>query len=124
MSPEETVKSLKFYDEHFQCLVTAMLTPGRKQFLGDAANKRCRFCRKTAPQVTFRKEAHAIPEALGNKSLFSHYECDACNQKFGAGIQDSFGKWSKPMRMMTRIRGKSGVPTLKKGSQLDDQRGF
>jgi hypothetical protein len=117
VSPDETVKSKKFYDEHFQCLVTAMLTPGQIEVLGDAKNKRCRFCGKAEPEVTFRKEAHAIPESLGNKSLFTNYECDTCNKTFGDGIEDSFGKWSKPMRMMARVRGKKGVPTIKKGSQ-------
>lgn len=116
MTPEETEKSVKFYDEHFECIASAMLTPGLKQVLGDPKNKKCRFCDKTEPEVSFRKEAHAIPESLGNKSLVTNYECDDCNQAFGAGIEDSFGKWSKPMRMMARIRGKNGVPTIKKGS--------
>jgi hypothetical protein len=117
MNPEQTENALKFYDEHFECIATAMLTPGQKQVLGDPKNKKCRFCGKAEPEVSFRKEAHAIPESLGNKSLATNYECDDCNQAFGAGIEDSFGKWSKPMRMMARIRGKNGVPTIKKGSQ-------
>ena len=34
---------------------------------------------------------------------------------FGQGIENDLGNWSKPMRTFARIRGKSGVPTLKKG---------
>jgi hypothetical protein len=43
------------------------------------------------------------------------YECDACNKLFGEGIETDLGYWSKPMRTFARIRGKGGVPTLKKG---------
>src|SRR6202043_395315 len=41
-------------------------------------------------------------------------ECDACNEMFGRGIENDLGNWSKPMRTMARIRGKTGVPTIKK----------
>jgi hypothetical protein len=55
----------------------------------------------------------SIPEALGNKTLFTSYECDSCNQKFGRGIENDLGNWSKPMRTLGLISGKSGIPTLK-----------
>lgn len=41
---------------------------------------RCRFCGTTDPKK-FRKDAHALPEALGNKWLFSLDECDECNNR-------------------------------------------
>jgi HNH endonuclease len=91
------------------------IRPGTKVMLGDKTNRVCRFCGKRPPDVTFRKAAHVIPEALGNKSIESAYECDVCNDKFGRGIENDLGKWSEPMRTFARIRGKSGVPTLKKG---------
>jgi len=34
---------------------------------------------------------------------------------FGDGIENDLGNWSKPMRSFAPVRGKSGVPTLKKG---------
>ena len=91
------------------------MRPGQKVILGDKKNRVCRFCGKKRPEVTFRKVAHAIPESLGNKSIESAYECDTCNEDFGKGIENDLGNWSKPMRTLARIRGKSGVPTLKKG---------
>lgn len=75
----------------------------------------CRFCGCSDATVSFRKIAHALPESLGNKSLFSEYECDECNEKFGKTIENDFGNWSKPMRTLMRINGKSGVPTMRKG---------
>jgi hypothetical protein len=65
--------------------------------------------------VSFRKEAHALPECIGNKSLFTYYECDTCNQAFGHGCENDFGNWSLPMRTMSRICGKRGIPTIKQG---------
>lgn len=109
-------QAISFYETHYDVLESWLLTPGNKVMLGDRANRRCRFCGKGRPEVTFKKVAHAIPEALGNKSIESAYECDPCNEKFGSGIENDLGNWSKPMRTLARIRGKSGVPTLKKGS--------
>jgi hypothetical protein len=70
-----------------------------------------------APKVTFKNEAHAIPECLGNKSLTTKYECDDCNQFFGRGIENDFGNWSKAQRALSGVRGKKGVPTLKEESR-------
>ena len=66
--------------------------------IGDKENQVCRFCRKSKPEVSFRSDAHAIPESLGNKSLFTNYECDRCNQFFGRGIENDFGTWSNIKR--------------------------
>lgn len=103
---------LRFYREHYACC-GRILKPGEKKFLGDKNSRICRFCGKTCPQVTFRKNAHALPESVGNKSLFTYYECDSCNQMFGDGIENDFGNWSKPFRTSNRIDGKGGVPTIK-----------
>jgi hypothetical protein len=91
-----------------------LVRPGDKVMLGDRQHRQCRFCGKRSPEVTFKKVAHAIPEALGNKSIETAYECDTCNEMFGQGIENDLGNWSKPMRTIARIRGKTGVPTIKK----------
>lgn len=44
---------------------------------------RCRFCGQTDSRA-FRKVAHTLPEAFGNKWVTSLDECDACNARFGA----------------------------------------
>lgn len=122
--------AIKFYEENYDVLGSWMLRPGEKIMLGDKENRVCRFCGKTTPEVQFRKDAHAVSEMLGNKSLFTAYECDTCNGDFGKGIEQDLGNWSKPMRTMARIRGKSGVLTLKRGGdtgwriECDDARTF
>lgn len=90
------------------------LRPTEKKYLGDRQNRSCRFCGRKPPVVTFKQEAHAFPEAIGNKSIITYYECDECNGKFGRGVDDDFGKWSKPLRTFYQIGGKTGVPTLKR----------
>ncbi|MES1927316.1 hypothetical protein T31B1_18433 [Salinisphaera sp. T31B1] len=55
-----------------------------------------------------------MPAAFGNTGLFSNYECDACNHLFGEGIENHLGNWTKPIRTLSRIKGRNGVPTIKK----------
>lgn len=111
----DVAKAAAFYDERYAGTQPFFLKPGTKLALGDPQNRLCRFCGLGEPNATFKLEAHAIPEALGNKSLTTNYECDQCNHLFGSGIENDLGNWSKPTRTFARIRGKSGVPTLKKG---------
>ena len=92
--------------------------------MGKQDNQVCRFCGQGCPGVTFKKKAHAIPESLGNKSLYTTYECDACNQMFGQGIENDFGNWSKPMRNFAGTRGKRSVPTIKMESAGGSQGRF
>ena len=54
-----------------------------------------------------------MPEFLGNKSLVSRNECDACNQLLAKKYEDDLAKWFGPLRTVSQIRGKSGVPTYK-----------
>lgn len=108
--------ALGFYERHYDILGLWRLRPGFKKTLGSKDDRCCRFCGRRPPEATFRLEAHAIPEALGNKSLFTNWECDACNHAFGRGIENDLGNWSKPMRTLSLIKGKGPVPTIKKGS--------
>ena len=112
--PDATVAAADFYDKHYAGAKPICLKPGRKLMLGSAERPRhCRFCGKDEPAVTFKDEAHALPAAFGNTRLFSNYECDACNHLFGEGIENHLGNWTKPMRTLSRIKGRSGVPTIK-----------
>jgi HNH endonuclease len=106
--------AITFYETNYDLIGQWLVRPRDKIMLGDKKNRVCRFCGKRPPEVTFKKKAHAIPESPGNKSIATAYECDACNELFGTGIETDFGNWSKPMRTMARIRGKNGVPTIKK----------
>lgn len=107
--------NINFYEQNYEIMGQWFIKPSKRIVLGDMTKRICRFCGKQSPEVSFTKVAHAIPESLGNKSIVSAYECDKCNEGFGEGIENDLGNWSKPMRTLLRIRGKNGVPTLKKG---------
>jgi len=75
--------------------------------------KVCRFCGKTTPDVTFKKIAHALPELIGNKTIFSEYECDSCNEHFSRMLEDNFAKYLGVSRTIMKTRGKKSVPSFK-----------
>ena len=121
LNPDQE-KAADFYDQNYAGIDPLYVEPGRRMFLGDSQNRLCRFCNKKNPDVSFRKRAHAIPELLGNSSLFSNYECDDCNTLFGSTIENDLGNWTKPSRTFARIRGKSGVPAIKKVGSVEGWR--
>lgn len=79
----------------------------------DKSKRVCRYCNKRSPEVSFRKVAHSISEALGNKKIITNDECDACNEKFGKGIENELILYLNLYRVFFRIRGKNGIPKLK-----------
>lgn len=63
-----------------------------KEWVGepDKQKRVCRYCHRSMPEVSFKKVAHTISEALGNKSIKTNDECDECNQFFGDTIEQDF----------------------------------
>ena len=91
-----------------------------KIYLGESG--RCRYCHKKSPEVSFSKEAHAIPHLLGNREIFSRDECNSCNEFFGDRYDDDLSKYLGGKRTLSQIRGKKGVPsykTKKEQSRID-----
>jgi hypothetical protein len=77
------------------------------RFLGNA--NQCRFCNTIAPSDFGKKRnAHAFPEGLGNKSLFLLNECKSCNSKFSL-YEDALCKAVGPFLTLGGVRGKKGV---------------
>jgi hypothetical protein len=75
--------------------------------------RRCALCEKAEPAVSFRKVAHLIAACLGNRSLFSREDCDACNAESGETLDDDLGKMLLPQRVIGRIRSRAGTAKLK-----------
>lgn len=80
---------------------------GIRKEIGNKNNRICRFCGKREGETTFRKIAHAIPEALGNKLLFSNEECDLCNEQL-ASVEDNLTSYLDINRAICNIKGKGG----------------
>jgi hypothetical protein len=86
----------------------------RKYYLGENQKKVCRFCGRAKPNTRFKKDAHVIPQLLGNHKLLSNFECDRCNDLFSI-FEDSLASFFGPFRTITKITGKKGtnIPTFK-----------
>jgi hypothetical protein len=104
----------EWFKGRYDTLAGSILGPtGNKVYLGDKANRVCRYCGLAKPKTNFKKEAHAFPELVGNKWLIDYAECDACNGHFASIVEDHFGKWTLPWRSLGRIDGKSDIPSFK-----------
>lgn len=79
----------------------------------DKTKRVCRFCNKPNGEVSFKKVAHSISEALGNKKIITNDECDTCNEAFGSGIENDLILYLNLYRNVFGIKGKNGVPKLK-----------
>ncbi|WP_284460814.1 HNH endonuclease [Chryseobacterium sp.] len=73
----------------------------------------CRFCKKKSPDVTFKSKAHAISEAIGNKTLILFDECDSCNKKFSEYIEGDIIEYLSLYRAFFSIKGKDGLKRYK-----------
>ena len=117
--PKE-LEALRLYYATYDLLYAHVGRLGdRRTHLGSGTGRVCRFCRQNDVVVSFRTKAHAIPEAFGNKTLFTNYECDQCNQLFGTTIENDLGAYTKPARVFARIRGKRSVPSLKQHGSVE-----
>jgi hypothetical protein len=82
----------------------------KKVFLGDREKKVCRFCRRDASEATFGQDAHLLPEFMGNKVIFSYFECDECNATFSK-YETAFTNYFGIHHSLARLKGKKKVPT-------------
>lgn len=109
---DDETKQLKYFSQ-YEIAVDCDLLPGERQYVGEKDRGFCRFCNRAEPEVSFRKIAHALPEFIGNKSLFAYDECDDCNQRFSHSVESHLANWLGPRRTSTQLRGKSGIPSYK-----------
>ena len=119
---------LAYYDRFYDIIETKTLKTGDAPiFLGiKSDNRKCRFCGKGKPDVTFENEAHALSECIGNKVLLSHYECDTCNALFGEGkgIESEYGKYFNFYHTIAAIKGKKHIPKVKTHDGTYNEHGF
>ena len=105
---------LKAFQEFIHYYVPDVVAPYALKYprLKPRNERICRFCKKREPEVSFKNEAHVIPQFLGNKYLIHDIECDSCNlmfSKYESSFADSIGL----LRTTDAIRGRRGVPKFK-----------
>jgi len=103
---------LAYIESYFDIIFNELLSESEKIYIG-IKSRFCRFCGQSEPTVSFRNDAHAIPESIGNKRLILLEECDNCNTYFSNEFENSFDKYTKPIRTMFGIKGKEKVPSYK-----------
>lgn len=87
-------------------------------FGDNSQNRKCRFCGKSSPEITFDNDtAHSISESLGNTNFITYDECKSCNQYFSS-IEQSFYRAHGPMLMMCGIKGKDNGKRKNKAKSL------
>ncbi|MBD5559100.1 MAG: HNH endonuclease [Clostridia bacterium] len=79
-----------------------------------SGSRQCRFCGRSEPDVSFDKEAHAVPKLIGNYFLFSKTECDECNAFFGRTVERDLANHLGAARVLLGITPKNR--NLKYGS--------
>mgnify|MGYP003953006305 CR=1 FL=1 len=97
-----------------------------RTFIGESnkINRICRFCSRSLDEgASFSHRAHAIPESLGNKSLFVNEECDDCNKFFGDNIEPALIEYLDIPRVFFGVRGKGGLKKIKRGSTTIEHTG-
>lgn len=67
----------------------------------------CRFCKKKEPEVSFRKDAHLIPQAIGNRYLITSFECDICNSFFGETYENSFSNFLSISKVFAKVKNRN-----------------
>lgn len=105
------VQSRIFFSCYEQDEVIIVINGSNKK-LKNKKERVCRFCGKSNSEVSFKKRAHFIPELLGNKELFSDFECDDCNYEFGL-LENELANFLGPLRTLSMRSGKKGIPTFK-----------
>jgi hypothetical protein len=93
------------------------LLANRKDFYLRPKTETCVVCKKSKPEVTFKKRPHAIPEGLGNKSVLIGDECDGCNE--GASkYENDLMNFLTVYRTFAPATTKGGRPKFKFGKQV------
>ena len=95
-----------FYN--YKCVL--LIDSSTEDMKTETSEKICRFCKGSYPEVSFNKVAHAIPELIGNKNIFSKCECDDCNEFFGKTLENNLANYFGVYRSLAGILGKRGIP--------------
>lgn len=84
-----------------------------KRPLKPKKERKCRFCNAGySPEENFKSKAHLIPELIGNKNLFSDFECDKCNALFSK-YENDLANFLGASRAFSIANAKSGKVKFK-----------
>jgi hypothetical protein len=108
-----SAECLNHYKQIFEYAYPIDDINSEKKVLGDKNQRICIFCGKTSPVVSFKKDAHVLPAALGNKRLFNYCECDICNEYLFSVYENELVNLLQIDRIWIRGRPRKGYPKFK-----------
>ncbi|MBS1522275.1 MAG: hypothetical protein JST50_14840 [Bacteroidetes bacterium] len=109
-------EQLALFQSFYDNPVAMIAEEGIVNQLKAQAERTCRYCNKSEPETTFKKEAHIISQMLGKNDLLCDFECDACNQIFSK-YESSFVNWLGITRTLIGTRGRRNkVPEYLSGT--------
>lgn len=106
------LEGIVFYEANYDTLHFKGLNLENKKEIWGEKPPKCRFCHQSKPAVTFSKDAHLVPAFVGNKTLFSRYECDDCNERFSQ-FEDDLAKMTMGDRAISQVPKRKGFTPLK-----------
>ena len=109
---KQNINSNFIPSNYMPILNETIMSTGSKIFIGDEETS-CRFCGRSHPDVSFKNVSHAIPEFIGNKRFILKSECDTCNNFFSKNLEVHLDKYTKPYRIIAKIKGKNRIPNYK-----------
>jgi hypothetical protein len=89
------------------------------KFIMNPVGKKCRFCNKSFPEVTFNTAPHIIPELFGRNALTSNFECDNCNQLFQPHESDTSNMIQHYLGLLA-VKTKNGTPIFQSRKGLGE----
>ena len=78
---------------NYQTVAEFGLAEPEQRVLGDVRRPRCRFCEQSPPRAAFSVLRPAIPELVGNSSLYTRDLCDECAKQFADTIDAEFARF-------------------------------
>jgi HNH endonuclease len=91
------------------CVQDRWKDEGNPIVLSDSVTRRCRFCKRSLPEVTFEKEAHVLPQLIGNRNITNTFECDSCNNDLSL-YESHFANFLGPLLQTWGVRGRNKIP--------------
>ncbi|HIF9203540.1 TPA: HNH endonuclease [Photobacterium damselae] len=110
----------QFVGEFFDRYEIKSISSDKKICIGKGykAHRVCRFCKLDKEIQTFKNEAHAISESLGNKLIILNEECDKCNDYFAKTIEKDIDVYLKIIGSIFKIKNKKGKVSTVKGKNF------
>ncbi|MGE5754490.1 MAG: DUF2934 domain-containing protein [Planctomycetaceae bacterium] len=84
------------FAQNYETIARYELNDGAKQFVGDPARRKCRFCEQSFPRATFEATPLVFPPVFGNTTLVAGEECDACHALFLEHLEKPFEAFARP----------------------------